>query len=120
MSRGYFITLEGGEGAGKTTHIQHLAGRLRVRGIDVVTTREPGGSPGAEEIRRLLVEGAPDRWDAVTEALLHTAARRDHLRAAGWPALDAGRWVVCDRVRSEERRVGKEVARPGHDRGAPD
>jgi len=70
---------------------------LRAAGRDVVATREPGGAPGAEEIRRLLVEGEPGRWDPATEALLHTAARRDHLRATVWPALEAGRWVVSDR-----------------------
>lgn len=94
---GRFITLEGGEGAGKTTQLALLAEALRCRGIAVETTREPGGSPGAEEIRKLLVEGEPGRWDAWSEALLHTAARRDHLRATIWPALEAGRWVLCDR-----------------------
>lgn len=94
---GRFITLEGGEGAGKTTQIHLLAAALRTRGAEIVTTREPGGAPGAEQIRALLVEGEPGRWDAWTEALLHTAARRDHLRATVWPALEAGRWVVCDR-----------------------
>lgn len=74
-----------------------LVAALQANGGDVVATREPGGSPGAEEIRRLLVEGEPGRWDAATEALLHTAARRDHLRATVWPALEAGRWVVSDR-----------------------
>jgi dTMP kinase len=94
---GRFITLEGGEGAGKTTQLRLLAETLRDRGLEVVTTREPGGSTGAEEIRALLVAGDPGRWDAWTEALLHSAARRDHLRATVWPALEAGRWVVCDR-----------------------
>ncbi len=94
---GRFITLEGGEGAGKTTQIGLLTAALRTRGVDVVTTREPGGAPGAEQIRTLLVEGEPGRWDAWTEALLHTAARRDHLRATVWPALEAGRWVISDR-----------------------
>lgn len=95
--RGCFITLEGGEGAGKSTQIRRLADTLRPRGAEVVVTREPGGAPGAEAIRRLLVEGDPDRWDALTEALLHFAARRDHLRATVWPALDRGAWVVSDR-----------------------
>lgn len=94
---GRFITLEGGEGTGKSTQLRLLADGLRARGIEVVTTREPGGADGAEQIRGLLVEGEPGRWDAWTEALLHTAARRDHLRATIWPALAAGRWVVCDR-----------------------
>lgn len=97
MTRGRFVTLEGGEGAGKSTQLRLLAEALEARGIDVVTTREPGGSPGAEEIRRLLVDGEPGRWGAVTEALLHTAARRDHLERTVWPALDAGQWVLCDR-----------------------
>lgn len=92
-----FITIEGGEGAGKSTQIGRLSARLAAAGIDVLTTREPGGAPGADAIRRLLVEGAPERWDAETEALLHFAARRDHLVRTVWPALDAGRWVVCDR-----------------------
>lgn len=96
-TRGRFITLEGGEGAGKSTHIALLADALAAGGIDVLTTREPGGSPGAEAIRGLLVEGAVDRWDAMTEALLHYAARRDHLTATVWPALESGRWVLSDR-----------------------
>lgn len=97
MRKGRFITFEGGEGGGKSTQLKLLAAALRKAGREVVTTREPGGSVGAEEIRRLLVEGEPGRWDAMTEALLHTAARRDHLRSTIWPALDAGRWVLCDR-----------------------
>ena len=96
-TRGRFITLEGGEGAGKSTQIALLADALADVGIDVLKTREPGGSKGAEAIRGLLVEGDVARWDAMTEALLHYAARRDHLVRTVWPALDAGRWVVCDR-----------------------
>lgn len=96
-AKGRFVTLEGGEGAGKSTQIRLLAEALAGRGIDVVTTREPGGSPGAEEIRALLVSGETGRWGPVTEALLHTAARRDHLERTVWPALEAGRWVLCDR-----------------------
>ncbi|WP_372398778.1 dTMP kinase [Azospirillum sp. HJ39] len=99
--RGRFVTLEGGEGAGKSTQLRRLADSLRealrAGGIDLVTTREPGGSPGAEEIRGLLVTGETGRWSPVTEALLHTAARRDHLERTVWPALEAGRWVLCDR-----------------------
>jgi len=95
--RGRFITLEGGEGAGKSTQQRRLAAWLRGHGRDVVETREPGGSPGAEDIRRLLVTGAAGRWDAMTEALLHFAARRDHLRQTIEPALARGSWVVCDR-----------------------
>ncbi|HUK60105.1 MAG TPA: dTMP kinase [Stellaceae bacterium] len=97
LSRGRFITFEGGEGAGKTTQIGLLAETLRQHKLDVVTTREPGGSPGAEAIRELLLSGAPDRWDGETEALLMVAARRDHLVATVWPALAAGRIVLCDR-----------------------
>lgn len=97
MADGKFITFEGGEGAGKSTQLKRLAASLRERGIDVVTTREPGGSPGAEQIRGLLVSGDTDRWDGTTEALLHFAARRDHLRSTVWPALAAGKWVLCDR-----------------------
>jgi dTMP kinase len=96
-TRGRFITLEGGEGSGKSTQIRRLAAELAQRGIEVVSTREPGGSPGAEAIRDLLVRGDTNRWDPVTEALLHFAARRDHLRVTVRPALDRGAWVVSDR-----------------------
>lgn len=95
--RGRFITLEGGEGAGKSTQQRRLAGWLRDSGLEVVETREPGGSPGAEEIRRLLVTGAAGRWDPLTETMLIFAARRDHLCQTIEPALAGGRWVVCDR-----------------------
>ena len=97
MAGGKFITIEGGEGAGKSTQIKLLADWLRERGIAVTTTREPGGSPGAEAIRKLLVEGSVDKWDGTTEALLHFAARRDHLRRTVWPALEQGEWVISDR-----------------------
>ena len=97
MTRGRFITFEGGEGAGKSTQVRLLTAALAGQGRDVLATREPGGATGAEEIRRLLVSGDPGRWDGVTEALLHFAARRDHLARTVWPALDAGRWVVSDR-----------------------
>ncbi|UEM06206.1 dTMP kinase [Skermanella rosea] len=97
MARGRFITFEGGEGAGKSTQLKLLVAALAGQGRDVLPTREPGGATGAEEIRRLLVSGEPGRWDGVTEALLHFAARRDHLTRTVWPALDAGRWVVSDR-----------------------
>jgi dTMP kinase len=100
---GRFITLEGGEGAGKSTQIARLAEWLKARGRDVVTTREPGGAPGAEMIRKLLVEGPPERWDGTTEALLHFAARRDHLRSTVWPALERGAWVVSDRFADSTR-----------------
>ncbi len=97
MSRGRFITVEGGEGVGKSTQVRHLAGALHDRGIATRCTREPGGSPGAEEIRQSLVTGETARWDAMTEALLHFAARRDHLVTTVWPALERGEWVVSDR-----------------------
>jgi dTMP kinase len=96
-AKGGFITLEGGEGAGKSTQIQRLAAALTGASLPVITTREPGGSPGAEAIRSLLVEGAVDRWDAITELLLHYAARRDHLAQTILPALQSGTWVICDR-----------------------
>ncbi len=96
-SRGIFISFEGGDGAGKSTQIQHLADRLSRGGHEVVTTREPGGSPGAEEIRRLLVEGDKDRWSPMTEALLMVAARRDHLERVILPALARGAVVISDR-----------------------
>lgn len=97
MARGRFITLEGGEGAGKSTHAKQLAAWLEGQGHNVLLTREPGGSPGAEEIRKLLVQGATDRWDPITETLLHFAARRDHLERVIRPALAAGQWVLSDR-----------------------
>lgn len=95
--RGRFITLEGGEGAGKSTQIARLAEALRATGLEIRTTREPGGSPAAEEIRKLLVEGEPGRWQPMTEALLHFAARAEHLHSVVLPAIAAGTWVVCDR-----------------------
>lgn len=95
--RGRFITLEGGEGAGKSTQVQALARTLAERGIDCLVTREPGGSQGAEAIRDLLLTGESDRWTARSEALLFAAARADHLERTIVPALEAGRWVVCDR-----------------------
>ncbi|MBT3702015.1 MAG: dTMP kinase [Alphaproteobacteria bacterium] len=95
--RGKFITLEGGEGAGKTTQIKSLKNWLNDRNIDVLTTREPGGSEGAEQIRDLLVNGDVARWDAMTETLLHFAARRDHVEKVVKPALEAGKWVISDR-----------------------
>jgi len=92
-----FIAFEGGEGAGKSTQVQRLADALRARGQDVVTTREPGGSPGAEAIRGLLVSGDTARWSPETEALLINAARADHLARTIRPALAKGQWVICDR-----------------------
>jgi len=113
--RGRFVTLEGGEGAGKSTQLGLLADSLRATGADVLTTREPGGAPGAEAIRRLLVDGAVGRWDAVSEALLHFAARRNHLVDTVWPALDAGRWVLSDRFADSTmayQGVGQGLGRP--------
>lgn len=97
MKRGRFITFEGGEGAGKSTQVGLLVSALEERGIAVLRTREPGGAPGAEAIRDLLVSGEPDRWTPMTEALLHYAQRADHVARAIEPALAAGTWVVCDR-----------------------
>ena len=97
VNGGRFITFEGGEGAGKSTQLARLCETLHGRGLEVVGTREPGGSSGAEAIRELLVRGEPGRWDAITETLLHFAARRDHYTQTIEPALARGAWVVCDR-----------------------
>jgi len=97
MDRGSFITIEGGEGAGKSTQAALLGEAIGGAGIDVLVTREPGGAPGAEDIRTLLVEGSVSRWDPMSEALLHYAARKEHLETTVIPALDAGRWVISDR-----------------------
>ena len=97
MDRGRFITLEGGEGAGKSTQLRALAEALRKRGIEVVETREPGGSDGAERIRELLLTGADDRWSLKAEALLFAAARTDHVDKLIRPALLEGKWVLSDR-----------------------
>jgi dTMP kinase len=95
--RGRFISLEGGEGAGKSTQVRALAAALRERGIEVVETREPGGSEGGEKIRQLLLTGHEDRWSARAEALLFAAARTDHLDKVIRPAITAGQWVLSDR-----------------------
>lgn len=100
---GRFITLEGGEGVGKSTLARALAAVLESAGQRVVTTREPGGTPGADEIRGLLVTGARDRWSALTETLLLTAARNDHLERVVRPALTRGDWVICDRFTDSTR-----------------
>lgn len=100
---GMFLTFEGIDGSGKSTQARLLHDRLRSAGHDVVLTREPGGSDGAEDIRRLLVEGAPGRWSAETEILLFTAARRDHLERTITPALAAGRIVISDRFADSTR-----------------
>jgi dTMP kinase len=94
---GHFITFEGGEGSGKSTHAEALAAQLRERGIDVVVTREPGGSPGAEVIRHLLLSGVAKPLGAETETILFAAARDDHVRTTIAPALATGKWVICDR-----------------------
>jgi len=95
--QGRLITFEGGEGVGKSTQIKSLAAKLAAHGLDVVTTREPGGTPGAEAIRTLVTEGTADRWSPLTETLLFLAARQDHIERLIKPALFEGRWVLCDR-----------------------
>jgi dTMP kinase len=101
--RGRFITLEGGEGVGKSTQIKRLADILEERGFTVVMTREPGGTSGAEAIRALLLTGEQDRWNARTEALLFAAARADHVAKLILPALERGDWVLCDRFLDSSR-----------------
>ena len=101
--KGLFVSFEGIDGSGKSTQARRLAERLAAEGRPVELTREPGGSPGAEEIRRLVLEGEPDRWSAETELLLFTAARRDHLERTVWPALKAGTTVICDRFADSTR-----------------
>lgn len=103
MPDGLFITFEGIDGSGKSTQARMLADTLRCFGRDVVLTREPGGSPGAEEIRALVLQGDPDRWSAETEILLFTAARRDHLEKTINPALASGKIVISDRFADSTR-----------------
>lgn len=103
MTRGRFITFEGGEGSGKSTQAGRLAERLRAQGIEVLLTREPGGSAGAEAIRQLVVNGEGERWSPLTEVLLMFAARNDHLERTIRPALAAGHWVICDRFADSSR-----------------
>jgi dTMP kinase len=103
VAQGRFITFEGGEGAGKSTQLKRLSARLEELGRDVVATREPGGSPGAESIRELVLKGNADRWSPVTETLLMYAARRDHVERVIRPALARGAWVVCDRFADSTR-----------------
>lgn len=100
---GRFITFEGIDGSGKSTQIKRLAQHLRTAGHEVVLTREPGGSAGAEEIRALVLQGEPDRWSAETEILLFTAARRDHMERTILPALRDGKIVLCDRFADSTR-----------------
>lgn len=103
MTDGRFITLEGGEGAGKSTQLRVLAAALRERGLEVVETREPGGSDGAEAIRALLLGGSVDRWNPQSEALLFAAARADHAARTILPALQRGAWVISDRYIDSNR-----------------
>lgn len=120
-----FITLEGGEGVGKSTQAKALAAALRDLGREVVETREPGGSPGAEMIRQLLLRGEIDRWNPAAEALLFAAARSDHVARTIRPALEAGKWVVCDRFVDSSiayqgivGHVGADTVRKLHDVGS--
>ena len=110
MTNGLFITFEGIDGSGKSTQASLLVDHLRQLGLDVVHTREPGGSPGAEEIRALVLEGEPDRWSPESEILLFTAARRDHLEKTIQPALAAGKIVICDRF-ADSTRVYQGITR---------
>jgi dTMP kinase len=111
VRRGRFITIEGGDGAGKTTQAGLLAAVLEGLGIAVRLTREPGGSPGGEAIRRLLLDGKTEHWDAVAEALLLVAARRDHVETLIAPALARGTWIICDRF------ADSTIAYQGYGRG---
>ena len=110
-SAGRFITVEGGEGVGKSTQVAALVAMLERSGIPALRTREPGGSAGAEAIRELLLHGVDERWDAMTEVLLLNAARRDHVERLIRPALERGGWVVCDRF------FDSTVAYQGYGRG---
>lgn len=103
MARGKFLSIEGGEGAGKSTQVRRLADELRARGVDVIVTREPGGSEGGEAIRDLLMQGDVKRWSSHTEALLFAAARADHVEKVIQPALGIGTWVISDRFIDSSR-----------------
>jgi thymidylate kinase len=103
VTAGRFISLEGGEGAGKSTQLRALAAALRARGLEVVETREPGGSEGAEAIRAMLLTGGADRWNPRAEALLFAAARADHIEKTIRPALERGAWVLSDRFLDSSR-----------------
>ncbi len=120
--RGKFITLEGGDGSGKSTQSRLLATFLKEKEIDSLLTREPGGAPGADEIRELILTGEPDRWDAIGETLLFYASRRNHLRLTIWPSLDEGRWVLSDRFADSTmayqgygNQLGEDAVRKIHD-----
>lgn len=116
MTAPRFITLEGGEGAGKSTQARRLGARLEELGHKVTLTREPGGSPGAEAIRALLVTGDTNRWTPLGEALLHFAARQEHLARTIRPALDRHEWVICDRF--VDSTVAYQGAAQGFDQSA--
>jgi len=103
VARGKFLSIEGGEGAGKSTQVRRLADELRARGLDVIVTREPGGSEGGEAIRDLLMQGEVKRWSSHTEALLFAAARADHVEKVIQPALGIGTWVISDRFIDSSR-----------------
>jgi dTMP kinase len=127
MALGCFISLEGGEGAGKSTQLAALAEALKGRGLTVVVTREPGGSPGAEAIRKLLLEGEENRWNLRAEALLFAAARSDHVDKTILPALERGDWVLSDRFldsslayQGEAGRLGIDAVRELHRFGSKD
>lgn len=127
MARGRFISLEGGEGVGKSTQLAALAATLEGRGLNVLVTREPGGSPGAEAIRKLLLEGDEQRWSPRAEALLFAAARADHIEKTIKPALDRGEWVLSDRFldsslayQGEAGGLGIEAVRDLHRFGSLD
>ncbi len=127
MARGRFVSLEGGEGVGKSTQLAALAEALTGRGLRVVVTREPGGSPGAEAIRRLLLEGDETRWNARAEALLFAAARSDHVDKTILPALERGEWVLSDRFidsslayQGEAGKLGIDAVRDLHRFGSLD
>jgi len=122
METGKFITLEGGEGAGKTTQAQSLCKALEANGIETVLTREPGGTFGAEAIRKLVLDGNKDRWSGMTELLLMYAARLDHVEKLIKPALARGAWVISDRFSDSSRAyqgyaraVGDERVKALHD-----
>ena len=127
MARGRFISLEGGEGVGKSTQLAALADALTGRGLKVIVTREPGGSPGAEAIRKLLLEGDDTRWNSRAEALLFAAARSDHIDKTILPAIERGEWVLSDRFldsslayQGEAGGLGIEAVRDLHRFGSVD
>ena len=103
MTRGFFITFEGGEGAGKSTQIERLAKKLRAKRYDILVTREPGGSPGAEAVRHVLLSGAAEPFGPKMEAFLFAAARSDHVEQVVRPAVESGRIVLCDRFLDSSR-----------------